>query len=84
MQTATRLPDCFCDGRTPRCPICVVAIAVRLRLDHIETLSVSMLKRRIPEITGREAAYLVEATRNMKPKHNRRNGGYVESSPAGA
>ena len=75
-------PDCFCDGRTPWCPVCVVATAVRMRLEHPETLSVSMLKRRIPGLMGREAAYLIEATRNMAPKHNRRNGGYVTSSLA--
>ena len=82
MQAATRLPDCFCDGRSPWCPICVAATAVRMRLDHMETLSVSMLRRRIPGLTGREAVYLVEAARNMKPQHNRRNGGYVTHSPA--
>ncbi len=82
MQATATSPDCFCDGRVPWCPICVVAVATRMRLDHLETLSVSMLRRRIPGLTGREAAYLVEATRNMKAQHNRRNGGYVEPSPA--
>ena len=55
-------PDCFCDGTVPWCPPCVVAAAVRLRLEHPDTLSVSLLKRRIPGITGHEAALLVEAT----------------------
>ena len=58
-----RSPDCFCDGKVPWCPACVVAIVVQMRRDHPDTLSISMLKRRIPRITGHEAALLVEASR---------------------
>ena len=72
------LPDCFCDGVAPWCPVCVVATAVRMRHDHPHSLSISMLRRRIPGITGREAAFLIEATRNLV---TRRNGRYVERSP---
>jgi len=36
-----------------------------MRHDHPETLSVSMLKRRIKGITGREAVYLVEVTKGL-------------------
>jgi len=46
----------------PWCPPCVVRAAIQLRLEHPDTVSVSMLKRRIPGITGHEAALLVEAT----------------------
>ncbi|TEU01990.1 MAG: hypothetical protein E3J29_00230, partial [Dehalococcoidia bacterium] len=71
-------PDCFCDGRVPWCPPCVVGVATTMRHDHPETLSVSMLKRRIPGITGHEAALLVEATKGMLtysiPLKARRNG----------
>ena len=59
--------DCFCEeGQTPPCPPCVVAMATQMRLEHYDNLSLSMLKRRIPGISGREAAVLVEATRNIR------------------
>lgn len=58
-------PDCFCDGKMPHCPPCVVALAIHMRLDHPDTLSVSMLRRRLPDITGHEAALLVEATKRV-------------------
>lgn len=61
-----RLPECTCDGVTPFCPPCTVAIAMSLRRDHPDSLSVSMLKRRIPRLGGREAAILLEATRRLK------------------
>ncbi|KKM17075.1 hypothetical protein LCGC14_1679400 [marine sediment metagenome] len=69
--------DCYCGPDDGRCPVCVVAIATRLRHDHPETLSVSMLKRRIPGITGREAMFLVEMSRGLL-----RDGSYVTHSPA--
>lgn len=81
--------DCFCDGAVPWCPPCVVSAATVLRHEHLETLSVSMLKRRIPNITGHEAALLVEATKRMltdsvshKARRNGRRDGrrYVEES----
>jgi len=56
-------PDCYCDGRLPWCPPCVVLVTMEMRRDHPDSLSVSMLKRRIPRITGHEAALLVEASR---------------------
>ena len=56
-------PDCVCDGQVPWCAVCAVALAMFLRRDHPLTLSVALLKRRIPQLTGREAALLLEATK---------------------
>ena len=56
-------PDCTCDGKAPLCPPCLMGLALVMRFDHPDTLSVSMMKRRIPRITGREAALLIEATK---------------------
>ena len=70
--------DCYCGPDQGWCPICVVAVAIKMRTDHPQSLSVSMLKRRIPGITGREAVYLVEMSKGLLT-----NGGYVERSPAG-
>ena len=77
-------PDCICDRKVPLCASCAVAIAHMMRVDHPDSLSVSMLKRRLGRsITGREAALLVEATRRMAIPRNGRNGRYVERSPTG-
>ena len=65
VRRAIRLIDCTCDGVAPLCPPCVVTIAVVMRRDHPDSLSVSMLKRRIPRLGGREAAILLEATKRM-------------------
>jgi len=43
----------------------MVAVVMTMRRDHPDSLSVSMLKRRIPRITGHEAALLVEASRHI-------------------
>ena len=84
-------PDCFCrvPGQPPRCPPCVVAAATQMRFEHPDTLSVAMLRRRLPDITPHEAALLVEATKRMltdsvahAARRNGRNGArYVERSP---
>jgi len=58
-------PDCTCDGKTPWCPACLVSAVIVMRLAHPDTLSISMLKRRVPRITGREAALLLEATKSI-------------------
>lgn len=58
-------PDCICDGVGPWCPVCLVAIAMYLRYEHPDTLSVGMLRRRIPGLRGREAAILLEASKRM-------------------
>lgn len=58
-------PDCTCDGIAPYCAPCLVSLAVVMRRDHPDSLSVSMLKRRIPRLGGREAAILLEATRRL-------------------
>lgn len=61
----TRSIDCICDGVPPLCPSCVVRFAFELARLHPDSLSISMLKRRIPMLTGREAALLLEATRRV-------------------
>lgn len=59
-----RLPlDCICDGHFPLCAVCLLKTACALRLQHPATLSVAMLKRRVGDITGREAAILLEASK---------------------
>ncbi len=65
MDKVRRSTDCYCGPDGGLCPICVVTMAIRMRHDHPETLSVSMLKRRIKGITGREAVYLVEVTKGL-------------------
>ena len=66
-------PDCYCGPDKSWCPICVVAVAFRMRHEHPDSLSVNMMKRRIPGITGREAMYLMLATEAIPSV----NGGYV-------
>ena len=56
-------PNCICDRRLPLCAVCMVAIAAMLRREHPLTVSVAMLKRRIPGLLGREASLLLEATK---------------------
>jgi hypothetical protein len=57
--------DCTCDGVPPLCAVCLVRLAFTMRRQHPDSLSVSMLKRRIPKLAGREAALLLEATRRL-------------------
>lgn len=57
--------DCTCDGIPPLCAPCLVTLAFVLRRDHPDSLSVSMLKRRIPRLGGREAAILLEASKRI-------------------
>ena len=81
--------DCFCrePGVSPRCPPCVVAATAMMRHDHPDTLSISMLRRRLSDITPHEAALLVEASRwlltGSLAHKARRNGGssYVAKAP---
>jgi hypothetical protein len=86
------LPDCYCrvPGSPPRCPPCIASAAAQMRREHPNSLSVSMLKRRLPDLTGHEAALMLEATRWLLTTSiahaARRNGngaGYVEHSPTG-
>ncbi len=80
MESIRSSPDCFCgeNGDAPWCSVCVVATAAQLRRLHPDSLSVSLLKRRIPGITGREASYLVEMSKRLLteslPLEDRRNG----------
>ena len=57
----------------------MVATATMLRHDHPDSLSIALLKRRIPGITGHEAALLVEMSKallRVSPAHAaNRNGG---------
>ncbi len=70
-----RTPDCICaKGQEPWCHVCTVAIAIQMRGEHPDTLSVSMLQRRIPKLDGHVAAVLVEATKRIG---TRPNGVYV-------
>lgn len=78
--------DCYCaDGTTPWCPPCTVAAAIMLRHDHPDSLSVALLKRRIPGITGHEAALLCEMSKHAlrgSPAHAaNRERRYVDRSP---
>jgi hypothetical protein len=57
--------NCTCDGRGPACPCCLAAYAIVMRRNHPDTLSVGMLRRRSPELTGREAAILIETTKYL-------------------
>ena len=75
-----RTLGCICArGQEPWCHVCTVAVAIQMRGDHPDTLSISMLQRRMPKLEGYVAAILLEATLRMP---NRRNGGYVTHSPA--
>jgi len=57
----------------------MVSAAIMLRHDHPSSLSVALLKRRIPGITGHEAALLCEMSKlalRGSPAHAaNRNGG---------
>ncbi len=67
--------DCICaKGQEPWCHVCTVATAMQMRAEHPDTLSVSMLQRRIPKLDGYVAAVLVEATKRIG---TRPNGVYV-------
>jgi hypothetical protein len=81
-------PDCYCrePGSPPRCPPCITSAAAQMRRDHPDTLSVSMLKRRLPDVTPHEAALLLEASRWVltvslahETRRNGSNGRYVAS-----
>jgi hypothetical protein len=58
--------DCTCDGQAPWCAVCKVSAAVYLAYQHPDSLSVSMLKRRIPLLSGETAAVLLEFTKRMR------------------
>jgi hypothetical protein len=58
--------DCTCDGQVPWCAVCKVSAAVYLAYQHPDSLSVSMLKRRIPLLTGECAAVLLEFAKRVR------------------
>lgn len=68
-------PSCICDGVGSLCAVCVVALAVKMWRDHPDSLSPSMLRRRIRGLRGREASLLVEFSKRLEPP---RNGRYVD------
>jgi len=59
-------PDCTCDGKAPWCPVCLLKAATLLRIAHPEAVSIAMLRRHIPRLSGREASILLEATRRIR------------------
>lgn len=59
--------DCLCDGVGSLCAACIVAYAVKMWRDHPDSLTPSMLKRRIRGLRGREAALLVEFSKRLRP-----------------
>lgn len=61
----TQSIDCRCDGIPPLCACCLVTLAFQLARLHPGSLSMAILKRRIPRLTGREADILLEATRRL-------------------
>lgn len=81
----SKSPDCVCSSEAATCPVCVAAIAIYMRYEHPDTLSVGMLKRRLPpHVSGFTAAVALECTKPLikgSPAHaaNRRNGRYVDS-----
>lgn len=62
----TRSIDCRCDGVPPLCACCLVTLASQLARLHPASLSMAILKRRIPMLTGREADILLEAMRRLR------------------
>ena len=56
--------DCTCHN-SDLCVPCVVATATMLRHEHPDTLSVSLLRRRVHGISGYEAALLVEMSKGL-------------------
>ena len=72
-------------------PMTNPAATAMMRHEHRETLSISMLRRRMSDITPHEAALLVECSRwlltgsvsHAARRNGRRDGArYVEHSPA--
>jgi hypothetical protein len=57
--------DCECGGVPSLCPPCLVRFAATWRRAHPFTLSVAMVKRRLPGIGDREAALLVEVSKRF-------------------
>lgn len=58
--------DCTCDGKVPWCAVCLIHAAFTLKAIHPDSLSIGMLKRHIPRVTGREASILLEAARRVR------------------
>ncbi len=56
--------DCYCPKNAPMtCAVCRVSLAMKMRREHRNTLSVSMLRRRLPNLDGDVAMVLLEATK---------------------
>ena len=56
--------DCYCPKNAPlTCAVCRVRMAMSRRRKHQTTLSVSMLRRRLPDLDGETAMVLLEATK---------------------
>lgn len=83
----SKSPDCICPTETRTCPVCVAEVAISMRYDHPDTLTVSMLKRRLGHhVSGFTAAVAVECTKPLirgSPAHAaNRDGRYDKHSPA--
>ena len=56
--------DCYCPKNAPMtCAVCRVAMAMAMRRQHQTTLSISMLRRRLPNLDGDMAMVLLECTK---------------------
>ncbi len=75
--------SCVCDGIVPWCAPCVAGVVMMMWSEHPDSLSVSMLRRRIPGLLGREAALLLEAARFVPLVRSGTHDGYVEPRPNG-
>ena len=87
--------DCFCTAAALRgdetwCLPCLAAAFVTLRREHPDTFSISMARRRIPNVEPHEAALGVEMSKlvltdsvaHTARRNGRRDGArYVEHSP---
>jgi hypothetical protein len=59
--------ECICQGTDgPRCHVCLCAQVVGLIVQHPNGVSVGLVRQKVPELTGREIALLLEARRYFR------------------
>lgn len=65
MQAEMRRPrNCQCDGMGDPCITCLVGAAMGMRVQYSrEILSVGFVRKKLPWLSGREAAIVLEAMR---------------------
>ena len=63
--TKDRRPrDCVCDGKRTPCHVCLVGAVMGMRVLYSpEIMSVGFVRKKLPWLSGREAAMLLEAIR---------------------